>query len=490
MISRRLLVTAILTALSTTACNDRNNANNQGTFYSDVTQASYYTESGSLVIPSAKTVLYAAPEGSYDTSPASRLDVLPPADADIAKSPSARTDPYSNRLTFSPVQYVAAGGRDPTDNTGACQTFPEAAKPALLAALNIWGSILNSQQPVTVSACWRPMGWSGMGVLAQATPGSFNQISLNGSTVYAPAALANAIHKKDLDGGADILVSINASAPWHMNPNSAPTRNLNDLTTALLHEIGHGLGFISDSSGATSNTRNGWWNGVTAGYSYIPLPYDFLLRDGSMRSLLDARIYPNNSVALGNAFNSNNLWFVGSRARAANSNQAVKISARQRELGEGNLSHLDPDVFAFGNINQLMSPFLVPPGSRNHNPGPVAIAMLQDMGWGLVSTTPQPPINNLPGSTTLIAPNGAVATRTPTYSWRPASLATKYYLQVINKANNQAILQSWQSPSCISSTCSFRPNGSMLAGSYSWRVIPGNNAGNGPSSAFMNFTVR
>lgn len=327
-----------------------------------------------------------------------------------------------------------------------------------------------------------------MGVLAQATPGSFNTISLNGSTVYAPAALANALHKKDLDGRADILVSINASAPWHMNPNSVPTRNLNDLTTALLHEIGHGLGFISDSSGPTSNTRNGWWNGVTAGYSYIPLVYDFLLRDGSSRSLLDTRIYPNNSVALGNAFNSDNIWFVGGRARVANSGQSVKIHARQLTTGEGSLSHLDNNSFS-NTANQLMTPFLTPPGSRNHNPGPVAIAMLQDMGWGLVSTTP-PPTNNLPGSTTLIAPSGTVTVRTPTYSWRPASLATKYYVQVINKANNQAILQSWQSPSCTSSTCSFRPNGSMLAGNYSWRVIPGNNAGNGPSSAFMNFTVR
>ncbi len=488
MIARRLLAVAVLSAIASTSCNDSNNTNSQAAFSLGTTQKPFYTESGSLVIPSVRTVLYAAPEGLYDTSPTNRLDVLPPADADITKDPSARTDPYSNKLIFSPVQYVVAGGRDPTDNTGTCQTFPEAAKPALLAALNIWGSILNSPQPVTVSACWRSMGWSGWGVLAQATPGSFQTIPLNGSTVYAPAALANAIHKKDLDGRADVLVSINASAPWHMNPNTVPARNLNDLTTALLHEVGHGLGFISDSSGPTSNNRNGWWNSVTAGYSYIPLAYDFLLRDGSYRSLLDARIYPNNSVALGNAFNSNNLWFVGGRAKVANSGQSVKVHAQQLTTGQGSLSHLDYNTFS-NTANQLMTPFLTPPGSRNHNPGPVTIAMLQDMGWGLVSTTP-PPTNNLPGSTTLIAPSGTITVRTPTYSWRPASLATKYYLQVINKANNQAIFQSWQSPSCTSSTCSFRPNGSMSAGSYSWRIIPGNNAGNGPSSAFMNFTVR
>ena len=44
--------------------------------------------------------------------------------------------------------------------------------------------------------------------------------------------------------------------------------------------------------------------------------------------------------------------------------------------------HLDEATYPVGNANELMTPFATS-HSSNHNPGPIAIAILKDIGWNV-----------------------------------------------------------------------------------------------------------
>jgi len=96
-----------------------------------------------------------------------------------------------------------------------------------------------------------------------------------------------------------------------------------------------------------------------------------------------------------------------------------------------------------------------------------------------------------PAAPAPVAPSGTLANRTPTYSWWAASGATQYYLQIVNRATNVAVYQSWitSSAAACSTNCSFRPAVTLAVGNYSWRVIAGNAAGN-TSSTNLYFTVQ
>ena len=112
---------------------------------------------------------------------------------------------------------------------------------------------------------------------------------------WYPAALASVFAGRDLDTSQpDIVAHFNSTfQAWHRDPTTPPPADRYDLSTVVLHEIAHGLGFI----GALT-VENGLGLVGASESSRGPYVYDRHTEDGAGVLLLDSRVYPDRSTAL------------------------------------------------------------------------------------------------------------------------------------------------------------------------------------------------
>ena len=303
-----------------------------------------------------------------DSNPAMRGIKIPAPEMDKALS-----NPPAANAAFS-ITYVTAGGTDPWGEV--CQDFPAAAKTAFNAAAAIWTSTLQSSVPITISACWANLGSpSILGYSGGATSyRDFSGAPLAGT--FYESSLANALHGSDLDATKfDDYITYNSNFTWYYGTDSNPPAGQFDLVTVAAHEIAHGLNF--------SGTAN--YSGGTGSYGYGGYPniYDTFMEDSGGTKLTS---YTNPSAALGALLTSGSLWFNGTNANTANGGSRVKMYAPGTWSGGSSYSHLDYNTFA-GGANSMMV-YAVSDGAANHNPGPVTIGLLKDLGWVLAGTTP------------------------------------------------------------------------------------------------------
>jgi surface protein len=95
-----------------------------------------------------------------------------------------------------------------------------------------------------------------------------------------------------------------------------------------------------------------------------------------------------------------------------------------------------------------------------------------------------------PSATTLIVPEGDIATNTPTYSWEAVSNASWYILWVNDSSNTSTY--SWYSAeqaNCNSRTCAITPVISLPNGNSAWSVLTWNSFGYGDWSPLKSISV-
>src|SRR5690554_4830354 len=144
-------------------------------------------------------------------------------------------------------------GSEPCANiTVVYDGFTPEAQNAFQAAVDIWSYSISSSVTIRVSASWEPLD---EGVLGAAGPyeifGGFPN-ALNND--YYAGALADQIAGTDLSPGeVDIIAMFNSDFDWYYGLDGAPTNNAFDLVSVVLHELGHGLGFVSSGSYDESN---------------------------------------------------------------------------------------------------------------------------------------------------------------------------------------------------------------------------------------------
>ncbi len=265
--------------------------------------------------------------------------------------------------TLAPDPLAAQGAAfEITWSTGSgCETPPEAAVATLEQAAGLWGTWISSTVPIEAQACWRyDIGIPGAAGTGRPASYVYNPPGAPLLNTYYPVALANALGGVKGDG-PEIIMKFNAQQSL-------------SLATAL-HELAHGLGFIGNM---TVESNIGFCGDSYASY-WCPGPYDRFVADSDGSLLLDLRT-PDPRVLADRLTRDAN--FGGPNTKAANGGTAAKLYTPSNWDSYSSLSHLDRDTFQYTE-NALMTP-----SADGSHPGPVGLAILQDMGWVRADGTP------------------------------------------------------------------------------------------------------
>jgi hypothetical protein len=253
---------------------------------------------------------------------------------------------------------------------------PPEAEAAMRFAADIWGSYLDSEVPIRVDIDWRDEGDERL--LASAGPGTiFRSFSTTiDPDIWYPVALAEAIVGEELNepDEPDINVVVNSTANWNFDFNGRVPRNRIDLATVILHELGHGLGFLSSIDSISDTT-------VSIGFDNRFIVYDLFLETPPGLELTDAVRFPSPSTALLGAV-IERLDFSGDSAVSRNGGELVPLFAPETFDVGSSVSHLDERAYRGGTENALMTPSIAN-GEAVRDPGPISLGVLADLGWPL-----------------------------------------------------------------------------------------------------------
>jgi hypothetical protein len=272
------------------------------------------------------------------------------------------------------------------------QQWPEDAKKAFLRATKIWSYLFPSPVPIDVEAYWSPLE---PGILGSARPGGargggyFQDFAgAPEKKLWYPAALANAINrdKKDLDDlNPEITARFNSNSlyvSWYFGQDAKPGVRQYDFVTAVLHELGHGLGFISQE---TYNER------LKTFSNNNPTIFSGFVTNNSDRRLSDISNTDTNFAS----YVTSDLFWIGEKGKAANQNSRIKLFTPSEYKSGSSVSHIDDELYPKTASNGLMSSSI---GIQQaiHDPGPIALGMFEDMR-GKTPESPLSGVQNLRG---------------------------------------------------------------------------------------------
>jgi hypothetical protein len=250
--------------------------------------------------------------------------------------------------------------------------FPEEAKVAFEYAVSIWERSIYSTVPINIHARWESLSEN---MLGHGKPSLFyrNFKGTPQANIYYPVALVEKITGKEYNSpaDADISCSFNNLKPWYFGINGKTPETKYDFVTAVLHEIGHGLGI----SGFFTNE-----NGV-AKYSNVsnsPSIYDYFVFNTNQQRIADKVLFPSPSTELTKQLTSNSLVFNYSTEN--NEKPNASIYAPSTWANGMSIYHLKKTDFTVGTPNELMNAHAYK-GEAIHNPGSKTLQVLSEIGW-------------------------------------------------------------------------------------------------------------
>ena len=295
--------------------------------------------------------------------------------------------------------------------------FPEWAKKEVQAAVDVWAANFSSSVPIAVDASWgRSSSW---GILGSARPTNFYSgfAGAPDPSLWYTSALANSLAGKDLDkANPEMIIQVNSGAAWNTRGDGAPSTSEYDLESVFLHEIAHGLGFLSNDSYDS-------YYGVAS--LDQPTPYDAYAQTSDGRRLADL---PSPSLELAQALTSSLVW-AGPLAIKANNGVKPKLYTPTRYEAGSSTSHLDEATFSKTGLDSVMTPNL-DAGEIFKEPGPLLLAMMEDMRnkppAGVATGLPESPRN----VQAFIADSAALVSFDPPVNIRTAQV-TEYIVKNI-----------------------------------------------------------
>jgi hypothetical protein len=230
---------------------------------------------------------------------------------------------------------------------------PDEAKPAIEGAIDLWGRLITSKQIIRVKVSWENYGSRAL-ANARAVRVYKNYSKLPQTGVWYPGPLAEALTNTDLNkGDYDIEVNINAVQTWAMNPAKVKKLNEFDLYSVVLHEIAHALGFTS-SLEVSATKKWGQWGGEGE-TNPSPYVFDAFVVNNKSESLINEKIFKNQSEELRQALINNGVFFNLNSGKLAGSQ--VKLYAPATYSAGSSISHFDEATYKIsGGADALMTP--------------------------------------------------------------------------------------------------------------------------------------
>ena len=276
-----------------------------------------------------------------------------------------------NAVTIN-INYLPAGA-DPYGIGDNCIAWPANAQAAFAYAMSLAAARFTSVPAITVDACWANN--MGAGVLGHSTATSFYSY---GGVVY-PKALVNALVGSNVNASTkEIYIAYSSIYSWYYGTDANPTAGTYDLVSVAFHEVFHGMGFLSSfrygTSGSCLVANTGCFNAT-------PYSYDRFVYNGSGQQLNTS--YISGTLALGSQLTSNNLFFSGANATAANGGNRPRLYAPSTWSSGSSISHLDYNAYS---ASELMV-YAIGAEQAKHSPGPVTMGVMRDIGWPSTVTT-------------------------------------------------------------------------------------------------------
>ena len=287
-------------------------------------------------------------------------------------APAAAFAPSRNTAGSIVVTFLPAGTQDPT---GICSAFPAEAQAAYSFAADIWAAYINTPVTIRISACWLKLP---DGALGSAGPLLVANVQgLPKSSRWYPLALADLLTNQDLSPANYAISSRFTSdigldskgkpyGPWYFGTDGKTPFGSYDFTSVVLHEIGHGLGFTG-----TMQVIGGLG---AYGLNGFPSVYDDFTQAADGTPLLNLA---NNSTKLGAALTSA-AFFSGPNANATNGGQRVPLYTPSPWRQGSSYSHL---AESFNKTPNALMTFSLNNSEVVHDPGPVTLGILVDIGW-------------------------------------------------------------------------------------------------------------
>ena len=268
--------------------------------------------------------------------------------------------------------------------------FSQAAKDAFQAAVDIWETLIVSEVPIRILASWRSLETN---VLGSASPATYYR-NFDGAQkvgVWYPAALAEKISRQELNPSTepDIVASFNSdNSSWSFNTQGNTVPGTYDMVSVVLHEIGHGLGITHSYAVAGTNGQ------IQNFFGGNPVIFEAFIENGTPTNLVTGFSSP--SIELGNQIIGESLYLNSPLVLAKNNNLRGQVYAPPAYSPGSSIAHLDETSYPKGDINSLMTPSFNS-AEAIHNPGPIILSVLKDMGWNdvFVKHTPLPSTEDL-----------------------------------------------------------------------------------------------
>lgn len=270
-------------------------------------------------------------------------------------------------------------------------SWPPAARGAFEYAVNILSNTLTSEVPIEIDARYIEFPFPPGGI-SSSLPLSFSVNFASDDPLYRentlyPGALANKLAGVDLNPSqVDMSLEFNNLANWYFGTDGEPSSTQIDFVTTVLHEMIHGVGFLSTASitevnvGGTTITTGTL--GRTVGGECYYYPFDLFLCD--FENLLietptsnDGLCQGDDEFELDDIYQSNFVFW-----ESTSDADDARIHAPSDYDPFGSIDHLHEGIYE-GTSNGLMVPYRSFQEAI-HDPGTIGIAMLQDIGWEAV----------------------------------------------------------------------------------------------------------
>jgi len=303
--------------------------------------------------------------------------------ATLLVAPSMTPAYAAATITIVNLDGPGEGFNDPTvvtpvgGNTGI--TLGQQRLNAFQYAANIAAQSISSNVTILVDAQMDPLGGSaGSAVLGQAGPNTVHMNFANApvTNTWYPQALANKLSGSDLaPGSSDISATFNSdvdngtvlgSTDWYYGLDANPGSDI-DFVSVVLHELLHGLGFLTFvdlASGQKFFGANDTYMLNLENHGATPSDYP---------SMSDAQRVTA-STATGN------LHWTGSTVRAASGVLTAGVTGDHAHMYAPATAAPGSSVSHFSTSlspNELMEPFYT---GGNHSPG-LATCLMSDIGW-------------------------------------------------------------------------------------------------------------